>query len=206
MINTDHAYLQRLEERLLTSGLKRQIVFGMGLGWILFFLGGFNYYFVVGAHDVLWKTLGCIGVLFLVVSIVFPTAFAPLEKLWMMIGKRIGSVIFGVILTAVYFLFFVPIGILVRSRKSQPFYSWDKVRPINAEGWVEKRQTLGHLSQNKITTKKRSLVSQAFYVLSFFVKNGNYFLIPVLFILLVFGLLMFFVQTSALAPFIYTLF
>jgi hypothetical protein len=41
--------------------------------------------------------------------------------------------------------------------------------------------------------------------LSFFAQRGHYLLLPVLLFLLLLGLILFFVQTSALAPFIYTI-
>lgn len=46
---------------------------------------------------------------------------------------------------------------------------------------------------------------QLAWVVVYFIRNKHYLLIPVLVLLLVLGLIMFFVKASALAPFIYTL-
>ncbi|MGK7877227.1 MAG: DUF5989 family protein [Xenococcaceae cyanobacterium] len=43
-------------------------------------------------------------------------------------------------------------------------------------------------------------------VIAYFIRSGNYIFIPALIFLLIFGLLMFFVQSTGIAPFIYTLF
>ena len=43
-------------------------------------------------------------------------------------------------------------------------------------------------------------------MIGYFVRNGHFMLLPVVVFLLVAGLVLYFVKTSALAPFIYTLF
>jgi hypothetical protein len=53
---------------------------------------------------------------------------------------------------------------------------------------------------------RQGLLFQPLGVLVFFARRGHYLFIPVLVFLLILGLVMFFAQTSSLAPFIYTLF
>ena len=52
----------------------------------------------------------------------------------------------------------------------------------------------------------RGLSSQIFVVVGYFIRNGHFVLVPVVVFLLLAGLVLFFVKSSALAPFIYTLF
>jgi hypothetical protein len=43
-------------------------------------------------------------------------------------------------------------------------------------------------------------------ILTFFARQGHYLFLPTLVVLIALGMVLFFVKTSALAPFIYTLF
>ena len=43
-------------------------------------------------------------------------------------------------------------------------------------------------------------------MIAFFFRRGNYVLLAIVILLVVLGLVLYFVQSSALAPFIYTLF
>ena len=53
---------------------------------------------------------------------------------------------------------------------------------------------------------KPSLTRRFLTVLQFFARRGHYIFLPTLVVLLALGLVLFFVKSSVLAPFIYTLF
>lgn len=120
--------------------------------------------------------------------------------------SKIGEVLFSLILILSYFLLILPVGILLRKlQKSTSFYTWTHERLPKVGGWTDWR------SQESIKTfqqgaKKRPLLLQLAWVVAYFFRRGHYLLLPVLVLLLVLGLILFFIKASALAPFIYTLF
>jgi hypothetical protein len=203
-LTKETGYLRRLAARREHNTLKRQIVFAMGLGWGLMIFGAVKYFLVVGAYDRVWQIVGGLGAVLLAVSIVAPQLVAPVERVWMRVAESIGKVVFSTILVFVYFLVISPVGALLRWRRgSDPFYAWDQRLGEKPEGWAPKVSTALDRGER---TAKRPMVYQLVSVLAYFGKSRSYVFIPALTVLLALGLLLFFAQTSSLAPFIYTLF
>jgi hypothetical protein len=122
------------------------------------------------------------------------------------VTEKIGENVFLLILLASYFLFILPIGVLLKKQQTNySFHAWQDKLITQAEGWMQwdSREDIQPLQP---AAKKRSLMLQLARVVAYFIRNGHYLFIPVLVLLLVLGLIMFFVKASALAPFIYTLF
>jgi hypothetical protein len=121
----------------------------------------------------------------------------------MAIASRLGNLISVVILSVIYLVIFVPVGLIMQRRGRAPFFSWQGAPPANLEGWHAKSLTVERASGGK---KRRSLIGLGFAAFGYFGRRKAYVYLPALVILVVIGMLMFFAQTSALAPFIYTLF
>ncbi len=201
-----NGYLLRREGRVRYMRLKQCIGFGYILGVGLFFLGILKYTFVLGANDTLWGTLGAVGGLCIAATLVFPMVWDVPERLFRRAASGIGGALFGTLLIALYFLLFWPVGlVLARLRGRHPFYSWEDRAPEDMEGWHQKTvATIG--AEVPGMAKFQHLWKQPFRVIGFFFKRRHYLMIPALVILIALGLILFFVQTSALAPMIYTLF
>ncbi|MBI2841752.1 MAG: hypothetical protein HYX75_25840 [Acidobacteria bacterium] len=199
-----YSYLVRLDHRAHARQQKRQIVFGLVLGWIMTVLGAFNYFLVTGANDAIWHAVLIAGMAILLVTVSVPAAIGIIERPWVAATRWIGRAVFATILTTGYFVFFLPVGRIMRLwRGNHPFYSWGDGSPVAGEGWVSKDLP----AEMRATASRRlPLLAQPFVVISFFVRRGQYLFLPALIVLLLLGLIMFFVQSSALAPFIYTLF
>lgn len=201
---TRYAYLVRLDRRAHAREQKRQIVFGLVLGWMVTALGAFNYFLVTGANDAVWHAVLAAGLAILLVTVAVPSAISLVERPWLAGTRWIGRAVIATILTAGYFLFFLPVGQIMRLlRGRHPFYSWGDGSPIAGEGWVRKDLPT---EMRATASRKLPLLAQPFVVIGFFVRRGQYIFLPALIVLLLLGLIMFFVQSSALAPFIYTLF
>ena len=82
------------------------------------------------------------------------------------------------------------------------FNSWnDSTHSSNEKGWLPKEvQTWTD------DDTKNSLLEQTGKIISVFIENGQWILIPVVILSLILGMIFFFLETSVLAPFIYTLF
>lgn len=203
---TKSSYLQRLRQRQQLTDLKEQIVFGLTLGWLMTLLGGFHYFFAIGINNVLWQWIFYLGIVLISVSIILPAVIAVLQKPLQAIAQTVGETVLSIMLTLIYFFLILPVGILFRRlQKNTSFYTWKKKLVSEASRWTVLRNQENRMLYEQ-GTKKRSLMLQLALVISYFFRNGHYLLIPGLVLLLVLGLIMFFIKTSALAPFIYTLF
>jgi cation transport ATPase len=199
-----YAYLQRLEERKRANSLKRQIVLGLVLGWFSVLIGAFHIFFVPGANETGWKVLLWAGVFFVCISLVLPSLLSVVEKWWSRGFSGLGSLVFLIILVLVYFSMFWPVGVMLRRLKgNHGFFEWVKTGPQLTTVW-EPYESGDDGAEQAVSSKL--LLFQPAAVLMFFVRRGQYLFLPALLVLLLLGLALFFVQSSSLAPFVYTLF
>ena len=202
---TEYPYIQRLQERNRNDSLKRQIVLGLVLGWFAILVGGYKAFFVLGANETAWKILLWTGVVFLGVSLVLPSLLSLPEKWWSYGAGGLGKLIFSTVLTLTYLFMFWPVGFLLRRlRGNQGFYEWGESAPPLITAWQPYDGPFDVAAGEEV--RREPLIFQPFRVLMFFARRGQYLFLPVLLFLLLLGLAMFFVQSSSLAPFIYTLF
>ena len=206
-------YLSQLAERREREEVRQLTSFGLTMGWLFTLVGGFCWFCVISQIDWFWRALMTSGLLLLVLGTVLPQALAGPHRLWMGLAHLQGRLVMTVLLTVVYVVMIVPLGWYQRRRQGggQPFYRWDPTQPAqNLPAGTTAWETLSPSESSPTTTRRqtgrtRSLVSLLAETLSFFAQRGHYLLLPVLLFLLLLGLILFFVQTSALAPFIYTL-
>ncbi len=205
---TRSRYLRRLDERRETDEFRQLTNFGLTIGWLFTLLGGFCWFCVISQIDWFWRMMMTAGLVLLFLGTVLPQLLYWPRRLWMGLAHLQGRLVMTVLLTVVYFGLMSPLGWWERRRRggSHPFYSWDTNRPTLTTGWETLPQTTpdsiaGDVQQNG----SRSLVSLFAETLMFFAERGHYLLLPVLLLLLMLGMILFFVQTSALAPFIYTI-
>jgi hypothetical protein len=200
----DEGYLRRRATRLAFEELKREIIFGMVISTMMLAIGAWRYFIVIGADDALWRGIAILGAMGLVVAVVFPTLWKGPEVLLSAVMRKFGGFLLGILLSMVYILLFAPIGWWVRKTKGKdPIYSWDEAAPAGMEGWHSKESLF---EINALGKGKPNLLWRMLEVLRFFARRGHYIFLPALIILIALGMVLFFVQSSALAPFIYTLF
>lgn len=201
-------YLRELDDRRLADEIRQLTQFGLTLGWLFTLLGGFCWFCVVSRIDWFWQLLwGCgLGLLFF--ASVLPQALYWPHRLWMGLAHLQGRLVMTVLLTVVYFGLISPLGAWERKRRGSPypFLSWNDTPPKRSTAWeVMTEPAIGSRNASFDRSRSRSLLSMLFETLRFFAERGHYLLLPVLVFLLFLGLILFFVQTSALAPFIYTI-
>ncbi len=199
-------YLRRLRERNTWLALKRQIVLGLVGGWLLLLLGGFRWLYVTSARRPTSIALVVAGALLLALGLFWPRGLAGIERGIRAATGWIGKTVLLVFLSVTYFLIITPVGVVWRSlRGHDPFYAWQGEAPAGMQGWVPK-VVVDDSRDAASEAPLRGLSSQLFVVIGYFVRNGHFVMVPVVVFLLLAGLVLFFVKSSALAPFIYTLF
>lgn len=201
-------YLQRLSERRNLAELKRHIVFGLVVGWMLVIVCGSRYLFAVGANDTVWRAGLYAGFAVLAVTLLVPGILAPAERLLKLVGEVVGKFLFTIVLGTIYYIMFTPVGSFMRCRGSRPFFAWEAGGGATEfEDWVAKGPEGATAAAGGAPGGRNlPLMLQPFLVIGYFIRHGRFLFIPALLLMIVFGLILFFVQTSALAPFIYTLF
>ena len=203
---TPSGYLMRLRERTGFLALKRQIVLGLVGGWLLLLLGGFRWLYVATARRNTSLALVIAGAALFGLGLLWPRGLAGVEKSIRAATGWIGKTVLLAFLSVTYFLIITPVGVVWRAlRGRDPFYGWTGAAPTGMQGWVPKSVVDDHRSASS-EASLRGLSSQIFVVVGYFVRNGHFVLVPVVVFLLLAGLVLFFVKSSALAPFLYTLF
>ena len=216
-------YAHALAERRQLARVEQLAQFGLAVGGVFALTGGFCWLCVVSSLDVLWLTLLLTGSVLVVLGTCVPESLERPCRWWMTLAHWQGRIVMTVVLTMVYFTLIVPAGWLLRRRHgTHPFHTWNGSPPANALGWEPLPQrdhvplstaaSAGGSPARLVVTRgialsdRRSLPRLLLATLGFFYERGHYLLLPILIVLLGLGLLLFFVQGSVLAPFIYTLF
>jgi hypothetical protein len=190
--------------RLEAQAIRQLIAYGLIMGWILTLVAGFLFFCVPSRLDLLWSALMVVGLLHLAAAVIVPQALTWPERIWMIVARWQGWLVMTTLLTIVYFTLVWPAGYLSR-RRTRGFVAWDR-EPLSSTTAWEPIDLAETESASVSGGRYRSLLLLLAAVIGFFFRRGNYILLPILILLLILGLLLYFVQSSALAPFIYTLF
>lgn len=201
-------YSRQLAARREVARVEQLANFGLALGWVLLLVGGFCWFCVVSALDGLWLAMLVTGGVLLALAVLVPEALERPCRWWMTLAHWQGWLVMTVLLTAVYFALMTPVGWLLRGRRgTHPFHTWDDSPPPFATTRIWEALPLSSTSSPIVSARRsRSLPRLLLSTIGFFFERGHYLMLPVLIVLLTLGLLLFFVQGSVLAPFIYTIF
>jgi hypothetical protein len=197
-------YMHRLALRREAAEIRQQTAYGLVMGWILVLVAGFVFFCVSSRVDWLWRLLMIVGGLHLVSAVTLPQVLAWPERAWISIARWQGWLVMALLLTVAYFALIWPASYFVR-RRTRGFVSWDNQPTKAATAW----QAIDLAEADKSPAAGghyRSLPLLLVSVIAFFFRRGNYVLVPIVILLLLLGVVLYFVQSSALAPFIYTLF
>ncbi len=196
-------YLVRRRHRLASSELTENIVFGIAAGWMLVLFGVHHYLTaVVIGTDWLLLAVPAGFVVFLV------TAAVPSMLMWPRRGIAraagfLGLAALTLFLAVVYVLLVIPTALLQRWFHGRaPYYAWRRTPPQAVEGWIRCETGAG------VSTTVRGLLLPRLFFSTFahFIRHRRITYLPVLLILLIVGIVLFFAHSSAVAPLIYTLF
>ena len=197
-----NSYLAQREERLKRAERREQLLWGIVLGSLLVIIGSFNYFLVItnAKIDFIWKLMVISGLSLFVLVFIDRRIIAGIQKPLKQCGSWLGEKILKIVLLTAYVFFVIPLGWTgQRIRKHRIFYSWDdeksKIRPL----W-EKKKIAGY-------SREKILISvYPVYIIYFMVRNKAYIVIPLVIVLLLVAMFVFFAQTPVIAPFVYTLF
>jgi len=196
-------YLRDLALRRVALAIRRQTVYGLAMGWVLMLVPGFVYFCVPSHLDRLWSALMVLGAIHLAAAVFLPQALYWPERVWNKIAHWQGWLIMTALLSTIYFVLIWPVGLFSR-RRTRGFVSWE-AHPSSLESAWQSMDII-EPDADSATAGYRSLPLLLASVIGFFFRRGDYLLVLIVILLVVLGLVLYFVQSSALAPFIYTLF
>lgn len=200
-------FLSRRASRAASRKLIQYLVLGYGIGVIALVLGSYKFLAATGGHGTAWRAVAWSGGAVMLVTLIAPFVWRWPEHLIRRFGNWLGHWAMTALLVPVYYLLFWPFGAFMRMFKgAHPIYRWADAATSGMEGWTPKELPPDVANARARSVDARRRRSGFFGVLVFFVRRGYFFLLPALLVVVLLGIALFFLQTSALAPFIYTLF
>ncbi len=197
-------YLSQLKKRQLEASLRRNVIFGQTLGWVMSLYGAYRYFI---SFDEAFLFLLLAGNLLLLLGLGIPQSLETLVNFTQRCGSFVRSLLLKALLVLVYILFISPLAYYrkLASGKKTYFYCWhpDNAYQQKISGWTAKQSLDEACLVGKKATLSSSHLAQIF---RHFVSNSDLLLMPVLLVILSIGLLAVIIESTPLAPMIYTLF
>lgn len=200
MTKTD-AYTEARKMRLLLDEIRRSAAFGQIIGTAAGLYGWFGYTIGTAHSDAFYLAFGVAGALILLAGIACPLVLARPAAVFQNVMGKFGHLIFSVLLGIIYIVLLSPLARFTRASLRFPAARWQG-DAAQGFGW-QRRSVRSALTSD---SSGNGLPATIAGVLRHFARHGQWFLLPLLVLLLALGLLLFFAQTSVIAPFIYTLF
>lgn len=201
---TDYPYILARKKRLQAAERQRLRIMGGTLCIVLWLVSAFQFYLVpvqAAWLDVLWHTLMWSTVALFTFLMFKPASIRPLEKILQTIGKLLGVILLKCVLAILYIVLVTPLGLLLQKiYKHNLFLSWE-TQPELLTAWEEKQPTYDSRADKPVPAFFFPV-----YLIYVMVQNKAYILIPLIINLLLIAMLVFFVQTPVVAPFVYTVF
>ena len=200
-MKTENKYLNDLSRRRAEKSIGANVIFGQTLGWALSLHGAFNYFILYDNHA-FFELLAGHTLLFLGLAV--PQCLDLPRKLIRACGEFLASLVFRLFLLTAYLLIIFPLGFLMQKLKGQaPFYYWHGDSTLAFEGWVPKVSS----DEEKLVANSNGIASKAgLQLFKHFLSSSNLLIMPGLLVILLLGLVSILLQSTVVAPMIYTLF
>ena len=150
-----------------------------------------NYRLIVDinkSNDIIYFLLLALSIINFLIIIFMNSSIEKIKKIYDFIFRKIGLIILSLILIIIYIIWFIPASL---------------INKINSRKNLE--TTFVDYSDLIIKQNKKNIFSQLKNIFSYFICSGNWYFIPLLIILILIGLILFFAQSPLISPLIYPL-
>lgn len=193
-------YMELRTKSLKEKEMKDDAVFGLLGGIIMVALGSLRWLISVSWISCIWLFIALTGGLLFLTGLIAPCLLRKIYRVFSIVGNKIGEIIFWTLLIIVYCLFIIPVGILMKKKREEYFYAeWENE-------YTGKEKSGFIVWSGKEKSDRNGMLGTVWGLMEYVIGNGKSFLLPVIVVLIVLGIILFFVSSSVLAPFIYTLF
>lgn len=153
----------------------------------------------VGVLNIMFRTVIVIGFLLVAIGVISPLLIKKLTEIIKKVFSFAGDIILKVILLPVYLILTVVNAFTGKKYSAEfGFINW------------EERNSVTTAYSDFITSGegkyKHTITSTIIRVLSFLVNNRMFVLVPIVLLLMILGVIMFFASSSVIFSFVYTLF
>lgn len=189
------SYINRRLKSNLSKKQWENFWFGLCLGLVLILIFSIRYLTSVKdlTNDDFFLVGMSLGAVFVLASIIYPNLLEPIRKLLYFISNILIKVLFSILLTVIYFLFVFPFSFIIKSKQ--------KIEKNDSTSFVDYS-----CQETFINVNKNSFLYQIARIFKFFINENYFIFIPLLIVLIIISIILVFVQSSAIAPFIYTIF
>jgi len=195
-------YLEQKQRRDAMARRKDESVFGLVSGLLLLSAGAIRWLSAADAWDIASLCLAGLGLAFFLLGMAAPSLLRWPYRGFRFFGNLMGKAVFAVVLTALYLLLVLPVGLLSRRKRlAQGYVTWDKTPP-KAQSMFADWNPTGSGGKDGGS----SYFGILYRLLALFIANRKIILIPVLVVLVLVGLILFFVSSNVVTAFVYTLF
>jgi len=196
-------YLEKKKRGDALEEEKSRIVFGLAGGVLLMLAGALNWLNCEpGPWEIVCVCVFALGAILALLAVVVPAFLKYPYIAFRFWGNLVGKVIFAAVLAVIYCLLVFPAGLLVRRKRGAQGYAvWDQTQQQPRSMFTDTAGTDGFSRQ-----ARASYLGILLRLISGFAANGKYVLIPAVIVLVIVGLILFFVSSNVATAFIYTLF
>lgn len=187
MFSTD-IYINSLNKKEIRKKKWSEFYFGIIYGLVLLFISIFR--LIIDANiknDKFYFVLLTLSIIDFGVLTFFPRGLFYIKKFVSSFGKVLSRIIISIMLIIIYIIWFIPASIIYYVRRKN----------VNT--------TLKEKNTNVIKVDNNNIVLQIKNIFSYFLSEDNWYLLPLIVVLVVIGLVLFFAQSSAITPLIYPL-
>ncbi len=187
MFSTD-GYIKLLNQKEIRRQRWTTYYFGLIYGLVLLFISIFRLITDNNINnDKFYFFLLILSIIDFLILIFLPSKLTYLKKGISIIGKFIFRILISMLLLVIYIIWFIPASIIFNIRGK------DKVISLKT-----KNTKVVKMTNNNVFCQIKN-------IFSYFLFEGSWYLIPLIIILVVIGLILFFAQSSAITPLIYPL-
>lgn len=189
------SYINRKLKSNLSKKQWENFWFGLCFGLVLILIFSIRYLTSVKdlTNDDFFLVGMSLGAVFVLASIIYPNLLEPIRKLLYFISNILIKALFSSLLTVIYFLFVFPFSFIIKSKQ--------KIEKNDSTNFVDYS-----CQETFINVNKNSFLYQIARIFKFFINENYFIFIPLLIVLIIISIILVFVQSSAIAPFIYTIF
>ena len=187
MFSTD-LYLKTIKQKEYKSEKRDNFCFGIMFGTSLLFIAIFKLITDSDiSHDKFYFCLLIISIIDYLLLIFIPNKIKYLKISVSFVFKFFFRILLSILLLVIYIIWFIPSSIIHNFHHNS----------LNTN-FIDKKQNIIKITNNNI-------INQVKNIFTYFIFSDNWYLVPLLIILIIIGLILFFAQSSAITPLIYPL-
>jgi len=196
-------YLEQNRSRAERELEKNRSIFGLMGGTILVLFGGLAW--LSATPGSIWSAvfvgLVALGFVVFALGLIAPALLKYPYKAFRAWGNFMGKAVFSIILAVIYVVFVFPVGLLLRNKRGESGYAaWQQPSSCSRSTFCD----IANIETSNIAST--SYLGIMHRLLCAFVANKQYVLIPVVVVLVLLGLVFFFISSNVVTAFVYAIF